>query len=164
MQQQQAAGGEQYAYVTTLGPGGFSEMRRVPACSIRSINLPVPPELIFNPDLDAAADRLFEEVDRSRSSKRARAAATTEAIEGLVQVPGASRSGEDCPVCLHTFSAEETLRAMPCSHAFHHQCISQWLRRNAICPLCRHPLLVMPDDDDKEEELHQNQRRRTTTT
>ncbi|KAF8671284.1 hypothetical protein HU200_049993 [Digitaria exilis] len=136
-------------------------MRRVPASSIRSINLPVPPELIFNPDLDAAVDRLFDEVDRSRSRKRARAAASNEAIKGLVLVAGACRSGEDCPVCLQNFcTADETLRAMPCSHAFHYGCISQWLRRNASCPLCRHQLL--PDEDEDAEE-HQNQRRRTTT-
>lgn len=110
---------------------------------------------MFNLDLDAAVDRLFGEADRSRSSKRARAAATTEAIEGLVHVPGASRSGEDCLVCLQDFSADETLRAMPCSHAFHHQCISQWLRRNAICPVCRHHLLLVEN---------QNQRRRRRTT
>nr|CAB3462903.1 unnamed protein product [Digitaria exilis] len=64
---------------------------------------------------------------------------------------------------LHNFgAADETLRAMPCSHAFHYGCISQWLRRNASCPLCRHQLL--PDEDeDEDEDGHQNQRRRTTT-
>ncbi|KAF8707022.1 hypothetical protein HU200_030549 [Digitaria exilis] len=140
-------------------------MRRVPASSLPSANLfRVPPDLLFDDDQYDAVDRLFDELDRSRSSKHARAAATTDAIDGLVQVPGASRSGEDCPVCLHTFGADETLRAMPCTHAFHYDCISQWLCRNAICPICRHQLLVMPDDDkeDKGEHQNQNQRRRMT--
>nr|XP_034593894.1 E3 ubiquitin-protein ligase Os03g0188200-like [Setaria viridis] len=64
-----------------------------------------------------------------RSSKRARVAATEDAILGLQEVTG--RSGDECAVCLQDFRAEETLRAMPCSHAFHQHCISQWLRRNA---------------------------------
>ncbi|KAF8648856.1 hypothetical protein HU200_064557 [Digitaria exilis] len=160
MQQQQrpAAGGERYSYVPTFGPGGsISGVRRVPASSL-PYNYTIPPDILFDEDL--AQDL----IDRGRSSKRARADATTEAIEqGLVHVAGASRSGEDCPVCLQDFNADETLRAMPCAHAFHYHCISQWLRRNASCPLCRHQLLlVMPDDHDDKDQ-HQSHRRRTTT-
>ncbi|GJN13895.1 hypothetical protein PR202_gb00651 [Eleusine coracana subsp. coracana] len=38
------------------------------------------------------------------------------------------------------FDELDKLRAMPCAHAFHEDCIFRWLRRNATCPLCRHPL------------------------
>ncbi|KAK8462565.1 hypothetical protein SEVIR_1G227001v4 [Setaria viridis] len=85
-----------------------------------------------------------------RSSKRARVAATEDAILGLQEVTG--RSGDECAVCLQDFRAEETLRAMPCSHAFHQHCISQWLRRNAVCPLCRHELTATPTPEEKEED------------
>jgi hypothetical protein len=36
------------------------------------------------------------------------------------------------------------MRAMPCSHAFHQHCISEWLCRNAVCPLCR---LRLPEEE-----------------
>nr|CAB3488916.1 unnamed protein product [Digitaria exilis] len=151
--QQPAAGGERYSYVPNFGPGGsILEMRRVPASSL-PYNYAVPPDILFDQYLH------LDLIDGSRSSKRARAEATTEAIEqGLVHVAGASRSGEDCP----DFTADETLRAMPCAHAFHYDCISQWLRRNAVCPLCRHQLLLVTPDDDEDQ--HQSHRRRTTTT
>ena len=52
-----------------------------------------------------------------RSRKRARIAATDEAILSLRQVT--DREGEECATCLNDFRAEEALRAMPCSHTFH---------------------------------------------
>ncbi|KAF8728159.1 hypothetical protein HU200_018742 [Digitaria exilis] len=89
-----------------------------------------------------------------RSSKRARVAASSEAILGLQEVTGRHCSGEECAICLNDFRADETLRAMPCSHAFHQHCISEWLRRNGACPLCRHrlPIASTPDDEEEEDE------------
>ncbi|GJM88108.1 hypothetical protein PR202_ga04135 [Eleusine coracana subsp. coracana] len=46
----------------------------------------------------------------------------------------------ECAVCLKDFDELDKIRAMPCAHAFHEDCIFRWLRRNATCPLCRHPL------------------------
>ncbi|CAN6331787.1 unnamed protein product [Urochloa humidicola] len=104
------------------------------------------------PDLAAA---LFDDDDdlaaaaagHHRSSKRARVAATSDAILGLQEVAGRSRSGEECAICLQDFRAYETLKGMPCSHAFHQHCISQWLSRKAACPLCRHKLPTEEDDE-----------------
>ncbi|XP_016651066.1 PREDICTED: putative RING-H2 finger protein ATL21B [Prunus mume] len=45
-----------------------------------------------------------------------------------------------CPICLGTYKSKETLRTIPeCNHYFHANCIDEWLRRNATCPLCRNP-------------------------
>ncbi|CAO2179441.1 unnamed protein product [Urochloa humidicola] len=85
------------------------------------------------------------------STKRARVTTVSDAIIlGLPEVT--DRSGEECAICLNDFRAEETLRAMPCAHAFHHNCIAQWLRRNAVCPLCRHQLLPTTPTTPEEEE------------
>ncbi|CAL4934608.1 unnamed protein product [Urochloa decumbens] len=94
-------------------------------------------------------DALLED-DGDRISKRARVAATSEAIhKGLREVAGRFREGEECAVCLQDLLSDETLGAMPCSHAFHHHCISQWLRRNAACPICRRRLPAAATEEDE---------------
>nr|XP_023925154.1 putative RING-H2 finger protein ATL21A [Quercus suber] len=43
-----------------------------------------------------------------------------------------------CPICLSEYQAKETLRTIPeCNHYFHANCIDEWLKMNATCPLCR---------------------------
>ncbi|XP_022737672.1 RING-H2 finger protein ATL20-like [Durio zibethinus] len=43
-----------------------------------------------------------------------------------------------CPICLSEYQPKETLRSIPeCNHYFHANCIDEWLKRNASCPLCR---------------------------
>jgi hypothetical protein len=103
-------------------------------------------------DLGAASvlyyDALPAVAGHGRRSKRARVSATSEDIMGLPEVAGRSRSGEECAVCLQDFGADEKLRAMPCSHAFHQHCISEWLRRKAVCPLCRHRMHTEDGDEN----------------
>ena len=91
------------------------------------------------------------DTDGHRSSKRARVAAASEAI--LPEVSGRSREGEECAICLQDFAAEETLGAMPCSHAFHRHCISKWLCNKSTCPLCRHQLPAIPEPEDDDDAI-----------
>ncbi|CAJ1937260.1 unnamed protein product [Sphenostylis stenocarpa] len=43
-----------------------------------------------------------------------------------------------CAICLSEYEPKETLRSIPeCHHYFHADCIDEWLRLNATCPLCR---------------------------
>ncbi|ONI07421.1 hypothetical protein PRUPE_5G119300 [Prunus persica] len=45
-----------------------------------------------------------------------------------------------CPICLSEYQPKETLRTIPeCGHYFHANCIDEWLRMNATCPVCRNP-------------------------
>ncbi|KAK9716678.1 hypothetical protein RND81_06G250200 [Saponaria officinalis] len=47
-------------------------------------------------------------------------------------------SDSTCPICLCEYQPKETLRSIPeCNHYFHADCIDEWLRMNATCPLCR---------------------------
>ncbi|KAF9613375.1 hypothetical protein IFM89_007453 [Coptis chinensis] len=49
-----------------------------------------------------------------------------------------SREGLECAVCLSKFEEIETLRLLPkCKHAFHVNCVDQWLENHSSCPLCR---------------------------
>ncbi|GJN28409.1 hypothetical protein PR202_gb16527 [Eleusine coracana subsp. coracana] len=95
--------------------------------------------------------------ESSRANKRARVAEA--AIQGLPEVtmPPPNKMlrspAAECAVCLKEFDELDTLRAMPCAHAFHEDCIFRWLRLNATCPLCRHPLPApTTQEDDKAQE------------
>uniref|UniRef100_A0A0E0CRS1 RING-type E3 ubiquitin transferase n=1 Tax=Oryza meridionalis TaxID=40149 RepID=A0A0E0CRS1_9ORYZ len=63
------------------------------------------------------------------------------------KVPGAAL---ECAVCLSEFEDDEMLRFLPkCSHAFHPDCIGQWLASHVTCPVCRRNL--DPNKDTTEE-------------
>ena len=50
-----------------------------------------------------------------------------------------SKEGLECAVCLSKFEEIEVLRLLPnCRHAFHINCIDQWLESHSSCPLCRY--------------------------
>ncbi|XP_048127298.1 putative RING-H2 finger protein ATL21A isoform X2 [Rhodamnia argentea] len=43
-----------------------------------------------------------------------------------------------CSICLSEYQPKETLKTIPqCNHCFHANCIDEWLRLNATCPVCR---------------------------
>ncbi|XVE58388.1 hypothetical protein DITRI_Ditri04bG0165900 [Diplodiscus trichospermus] len=43
-----------------------------------------------------------------------------------------------CPICLSEYWPKESLKTIPqCQHCFHADCIDEWLRLNATCPICR---------------------------
>ncbi|KAL5541289.1 hypothetical protein UlMin_042511 [Ulmus minor] len=43
-----------------------------------------------------------------------------------------------CSICLSEYKTKEALRTIPdCGHYFHDDCIVEWLKLNATCPLCR---------------------------
>ncbi|KAJ4830754.1 hypothetical protein Tsubulata_020787 [Turnera subulata] len=50
-----------------------------------------------------------------------------------------SKEGLECAVCISRFEDSEILRLLPkCRHAFHTNCIDQWLQHHSSCPLCRY--------------------------
>ncbi|CAD6337214.1 unnamed protein product [Miscanthus lutarioriparius] len=55
-----------------------------------------------------------------------------------LRVGGGKDAALECAVCLSEFEDDEELRLLPsCSHAFHPDCISEWLAGHVTCPVCR---------------------------
>ncbi|KAL8091306.1 RING-H2 finger protein ATL20-like [Apium graveolens] len=47
-------------------------------------------------------------------------------------------SDSTCAICLSEYKPNDTLRTVPeCNHYFHSNCIDEWLKLNATCPVCR---------------------------
>eukprot|EP00276_Gloeochaete_wittrockiana_P004988 CAMPEP_0184650318 /NCGR_PEP_ID=MMETSP0308-20130426/7841_1 /TAXON_ID=38269 /ORGANISM="Gloeochaete witrockiana, Strain SAG 46.84" /LENGTH=448 /DNA_ID=CAMNT_0027083753 /DNA_START=261 /DNA_END=1607 /DNA_ORIENTATION=+ len=48
--------------------------------------------------------------------------------------------GDDnsCSICLGEYAQGVDVRAMPCAHVFHRECIDLWLKAKATCPLCKY--------------------------
>jgi E3 ubiquitin-protein ligase ATL6/9/15/31/42/55 len=58
----------------------------------------------------------------------------------------------ECAVCLSEFEDEERLRLLPkCSHAFHPECIGEWLASHVTCPVCRCNLDPNKDTSSDEQ-------------
>ena len=44
-----------------------------------------------------------------------------------------------CSICLEDIGNPHRARVLSCMHVFHDACVSEWLARNPLCPLCRTP-------------------------
>jgi hypothetical protein len=42
-----------------------------------------------------------------------------------------------CAICLDDLKPRNVCRQTQCNHVFHSKCIEKWLKKNAICPVCR---------------------------
>jgi len=50
---------------------------------------------------------------------------------------GCAEEDRKCMVCMEAFAVGEPLRALPCLHRYHRQCIDEWLGRSRECPICK---------------------------
>ena len=51
-----------------------------------------------------------------------------------------ARSLARCRICLLEYDVGDQQRRLPCLHQFHSDCVDTWLKDNATCPVCRHPV------------------------
>jgi len=45
-------------------------------------------------------------------------------------------TGQECPIC-YEMIYQNDMCTLPCAHMFHGSCVTQWLRQNPSCPVCR---------------------------
>lgn len=51
-----------------------------------------------------------------------------------------SKKTKECVICMGDFVIGDTLRYLPCFHAYHKECIDDWLMRSFTCPSCMEPV------------------------
>ncbi|OLL27031.1 Mitochondria fission 1 protein [Neolecta irregularis DAH-3] len=56
-------------------------------------------------------------------------------------------SKAQCSVCRDEFEVGNVYAKLPCKHLFHTECITQWLKINGICPLCRKSVSDPPEPE-----------------
>lgn len=50
-----------------------------------------------------------------------------------------------CSICLCDYKAKDLVRCIPdCHHCFHADCVDEWLKMSATCPLCRNSPVPTP--------------------
>ena len=112
-------------------------------------------------DDDRAMPNFDALISRSRRQRRPRgldaevveAFPTMKYAEAKALRVGKQGGALECAVCLSEFEDEERLRLLPkCSHAFHPDCIGEWLASHVTCPVCRCNLDPNKQDTSSDEE------------
>ncbi|XP_017635745.1 E3 ubiquitin-protein ligase MPSR1-like [Gossypium arboreum] len=70
-------------------------------------------------------------------------AAKESSVEKMLKKVRVKSRGEDCLICMEELEIGIDASQMPCSHAFHCNCIEKWLKVSHYCPVCR---FAMPTD------------------
>lgn len=63
-------------------------------------------------------------------------------------------SKDNCVICADDFVVNQKLIHLNCSHFFHEECLTTWLRKRNQCPICRKELKT--DDEDYEKRRSEN--------
>ena len=45
-----------------------------------------------------------------------------------------------CTICLQRITTDNDINLLSCGHCYHRDCLSQWIHKNNVCPLCRHDI------------------------
>ncbi|UJR29884.1 hypothetical protein I4U23_017432 [Adineta vaga] len=81
-----------------------------------------------------------------------------------------ARDSLQCTICMDDFKENDDAKRLPCSHHFHEDCISRWLRMHGTCPTCRVTLdgdntsnreyyNIFPQEDQSSTNNNNNNRR-----
>jgi hypothetical protein len=58
---------------------------------------------------------------------------------------------DTCSICIENYQCKERVRALPCGHIFHTDCIVPWLsERSSCCPICKEPVRKETRESTKE--------------
>mgnify|MGYP006157216007 FL=1 len=88
---------------------------------------------------------LIAQLMQNDPNRHAAAPAAAGVVQRLERQVSEGDDDCDCAVCKEVFEAGQTAVCLPCTHRFHEDCITPWLKTHNTCPVCRHAL---PTADD----------------
>jgi len=65
---------------------------------------------------------------------------------------------KQCHICFEDLITNEWVRILPCTHHYHHRCITEWsvtnqFRMNPVCPHCKYNIRDTPLDDEPAKKV-----------
>ena len=64
-----------------------------------------------------------------------------EEIEWKEEIKNKNHTFESCPICYIDYEVKQKIKLLECGHAFHINCVKEWLLKNPNCPICKNNLL-----------------------
>ncbi|KAH7198585.1 uncharacterized protein B0J16DRAFT_41670 [Fusarium flagelliforme] len=92
-----------------------------------------------------ALDRIITSLMEANPQSNAAPPATEEALRNLERKPvdkqmlGPEGKAE-CTICIDEMKEGDMAAFLPCSHWFHEECVTLWLKEHNTCPICRTPI------------------------
>merc|ERR1719316_259811 len=68
---------------------------------------------------------------------------------GEIGVAAGKPRDSDCVICMQAIGCD-CVEVPTCGHAFHSECIKEWLAHRPVCPICRHDLAK--EDEETESD------------
>jgi hypothetical protein len=59
-------------------------------------------------------------------------------VSTLANAKSLNKENKQCAVCQDELKDGDVVRRLNCMHVFHRECVDEWLRRCAKCPVCKH--------------------------
>lgn len=104
--------------------------------AIQAVEQQIIDELCPNPDSMSYEQLLNLEDNVGKVSK----GLTEQQIDNLPTIKYHQKISKDidkCIICMEEFKRREKVKALPCGHIFHHNCIKEWLLKEKTCPFCK---------------------------
>ncbi|CAD2083693.1 RING zinc finger protein, putative [Plasmodium vinckei brucechwatti] len=90
-----------------------------------------------NPKNDNNLDDIYNQDDHTKSTNED---VPPDNNENISKIDKQSNENEDmCSICMMDYMGNDNIMIMPCDkrHFFHSNCLSKWLNKSQVCPICR---------------------------
>jgi len=101
-----------------------------------------------------ALDRIVSTLMEAHPQSNAAPPASQTAIEQLEkkkltdEMIGSEGKAE-CTICIDEMHRDDDVTVLPCTHWFHGECVTLWLKEHNTCPICRRPIETREERRDR---------------